>query len=305
MPLVVVVAALAVASALPVLWWSLAGDRQGVSRPSGLALAPAPVADLRQAELARSAVERLVRPTMAGLARRARRITPTGFVDALDRRIQLAGRSAVWPVERVLAAKLLAAGAVAAFLGVRWLLAPSARNLVVLVTLLLVTYLLPDVALRSLAERRQDEIRRALPDLLDQVTITVEAGLGFEAALARAGRTGTGPLAAEIVRTIQDIQLGIPRSQAMKNLLRRTDVPELRHFVTAIGQAEQYGVPIASVLRVQAAELREKRRQRAEETAMKIPVKVMMPVVLCILPALFVVVIGPAVVRISQAGFGG
>lgn len=304
MPLLVVLAALAVTASLPLLWWSLASERPHGPRGS-LLRGPAAVTDLRQAELSRSAAERVLQPALASLTARARRITPTGMVDALERRILLAGKAASWPVERLLVAKVVATSVVGLLFGIKFLAQPTGMGFLGLLSMLFVAYFGPDALLRSLADRRQQEIRLALPDLLDQVTITVEAGLGFEAALARAGRTGKGPLAEEIVRTIQDVQLGIPRAQALKNLLRRTDVAELRHFVLAVSQAETYGVPIAGVLRVQAAELREKRKQRAEEAAMKIPVKVMLPVVLCILPALFIVVIGPAIVRISQTGFGG
>jgi tight adherence protein C len=112
-------------------------------------------------------------------------------------------------------------------------------------------------------------------------------------------------LAEELARTLQDVQLGVPRSTALQNLVARTDVPDLRSFVHAVTQAEKYGVPIARILRVQSSELREKRRQSAEERAMKIPVKIVMPLVLCILPALFIVIMGPAGIRISQTGFGG
>jgi tight adherence protein C len=136
------------------------------------------------------------------------------------------------------------------------------------------------------------------------MTIAVEAGLGFETAMARAGRTGTGPLAEEIVRTLQEIQIGVPRSKAMRNLADRTEQDDLRHFVLAVVQAESYGIPVADVLKTQAAEQRLKRRQSAEERAMKIPVKIIFPLILCILPTLFIVILGPAVIQISRTLFG-
>jgi tight adherence protein C len=158
----------------------------------------------------------------------------------------------------------------------------------------------PDGLLGGRADRRQKAIRQALPDTLDQVTISVEAGLGFEAALARTARSGEGPLAEELLRTLQDVQAGMSRAEAMKRLVDRTDVDELRHFVLAIVQAESYGVPIAQVLRVQSHELRVKRRQQAEERAQKLPVKILFPVVLCILPTMFIVLLGPAAIRVAN-----
>jgi tight adherence protein C len=140
----------------------------------------------------------------------------------------------------------------------------------------------------------------ALPDTLDQVTVCVEAGLGFEGALARAARSGSGPLADEIVRTMQDIQLGVPRKDALRRLGDRNGVEELRRFVLAVVQAEGYGVPIARVLRLQAAELREKRRQSAEEHAQKIGIKLLFPLVTCILPTVFIVILGPAIIGLMN-----
>ena len=135
---------------------------------------------------------------------------------------------------------------------------------------------------------------------LDQITISVEAGLGFEAAMARAAKTGEGPLTEELSRALSEIQLGSARQQALRGLVDRTNVPELRHFVLAILQAENYGLPIAHVLRIQAKELRVKRRQRAEERALKIPVKIVFPLAVCILPTLFIVILGPAAIRIFE-----
>jgi tight adherence protein C len=158
----------------------------------------------------------------------------------------------------------------------------------------------PDLIIGRRADDRQREIERTLADALDQITVCVEAGLSFEAAVARIA-DGSGPLAEELSRVLQDIHIGIPRDGALANLLERTDVADIRSFVHAFSHGERYGIPIAKVLRAQSAEMRDKRRQRAEERAMKIPVKLVFPLTLCILPALFVVVAGPAVVRISHS----
>jgi tight adherence protein C len=162
-----------------------------------------------------------------------------------------------------------------------------------------VGYLGPDAVLSRIATARQLAISNALPDTLDQLTICVEAGLGFDSAMARTSRSLKGPLADEIRRLLQDLRVGVPRTEALDGMLARTDVPELRQFVHAIIQAESYGVPVSRVLRAQAAEQREKRRFRAEERAMKLPVKVIFPLVFCILPVLFIVVIGPAFIHIG------
>ena len=150
-------------------------------------------------------------------------------------------------------------------------------------------------------QERQQAIQLELPDTLDQMTIAVEAGLGFESAMARAGANGTGPLAEELVRTLQDIAVGQPRREAYLALADRTGVQDLRRFIRAVVQADQYGVSIADVLRTQAQEMRLKRRQRAEEKAMQIPVKVIFPLILCILPTLFIVLLGPAVMDMIAA----
>jgi tight adherence protein C len=168
------------------------------------------------------------------------------------------------------------------------------------VLLAVVAYIAPDAMLSRKASERQALIERELPDVIDQITVSVEAGLGFDAALARAARTGHGTFAAELMRVLQDIQVGLSRDAALDRLLQRTDVSDLRHVVLAIRQSERYGLPIASILRIQSSELREKRRAKAEEKAMQIPVKIVFPLVFCILPALFVVVLGPAALQIRD-----
>ena len=177
----------------------------------------------------------------------------------------------------------------------------SALTVGVAVVVTVVAYFLPELLLYSRGQERQEAIQLELPDTLDQMTIAVEAGLGFEAAMARAGSNGTGPLAEELVRTLQDIAVGQPRREAYLALADRTGVQDLRRFIRAVVQADQYGVSIADVLRTQAQEMRLKRRQRAEEKAMQIPVKVIFPLILCILPTLFIVLLGPAVMDMVAA----
>ena len=305
MPLSVVLAAAAVAVSLPLLWWSLAGARsEGKTVSRDVLMGRAGTTDLRAAALQHSAQERAIQPMLGGIAHLGRRIMPIGRLEALDRRIMLAGRPAAWPLERVLAGKVVLGAA--AFLVGFYSFADN-RTVLWLFTwggMTALAYFAPDLLLWSRGQERQKEIGKALPDTLDQMTIAVEAGLGFESAMARAGKTGEGPLADELVRTLQEVQLGVPRNKAMRNLSERTEQPDLRHFVLAVIQAEGYGIPVADVLRTQAAEQRVKRRQRAEEHAMKIPVKIIFPLILCILPTLFIVILGPAVIQMSRTLFG-
>ena len=304
MPVGIWLAALAIAASLPVAWWAFSGRVEGRAVRANLAAGVATVTDLREAVLKGSAHDRVVSPLMSSLSNRARRFTPAGVVERLEQRAFLAGLSETWPTERLLAVKAVAAVG----LGIIGLLifvnGPSAITLILAVGLFFIGYFSVDYLMDSKASERQKAIERELPDVLDQITICVEAGLGFEAAMAKVAEND-GPLPREISRTLQDIQIGVPRDLALERLLTRTDVSDLRTFVHAFNQAERYGIPIAKVLRIQATEMRAKRKVRAEERAMKIPVKVIFPVVLTILPALFVVVAGPAVVRISNMSFGG
>lgn len=298
MPIYVVVAALAVTLSIPVLLYSVVlnrtPDRQIVQNlRSGLADG----GDLRGLVLSRSSRERVLQPALASLGRRARRFSPSGVVTALERRIQHAG--VAWSVERLLLLKLGVAGGLLAVGAIRAVMSGSTTAVMVGFLAAGVGYLFPDAVLSRMARARQLTLTNQLPDVLDQLTICVESGLGFDSAMARTARTGTGPLAQEISRLLQDLRVGVPRAEALDGLLERTDVPDLRQFVHAVIQAETYGVPISRVLRSQASEQREKRRFRAEERAMKLPIKVTLPLVFCIMPVLFIVVIGPAFIKLS------
>ena len=305
MPLGIWLAALAISAAIPLAWWAVAGNRvDGKAARTNLAAGIASVTDLREAVLQQHAHDRVIAPVVAGLARRARRFTPAGALENLERRAFLAGLGERWPTERLLATKMMLT-LVLGVVGVLTFLGnPSLMTLALLGIFVAAGWFGVDYVMDRKARERQETIERQLADVLDQITVCVEAGLGFEAAMARVAQN-EGPLPEEIGRTLQDIQIGVSRDRALEALLERTDVTDLRTFVHAFIQAERYGIPIAQVLRVQAAEMRDKRKMKAEERAMKLPVKIVFPVVLCILPALFVVVAGPAVVRISQTSFGG
>jgi tight adherence protein C len=305
MPVYVYIAVVCIVGSIGLLLVSLRGTAEHRLARANLLNGQPESTNLRDIVLTRPAQERVVGPAVARVAAVSRRVTPRGVLNDLDRRIQLAGISESWPAERVLATKLVLAATFGALGLVNFLASPTAGSFLLAVGAAIFAFLVPDVLLSRRGRQRQELIQRALPDVLDQVTICVEAGLGFEAALNRSARSGKGPLGDELARALQDIRLGMPRRVALDKLLERTDVGDLRHFVVAIGQADRHGVPIATVLRIQSQELRQKRRQRAEEAAMKLPVKILFPLLFCIMPALFVVLLGPAVIRIGNSNFFG
>ena len=229
----------------------------------------------------------------------ALRLSPAGVAMRLQRRLDLAGNPPAWTPDRILAAKgmgLLLGAGLGVLLGFR---APGWLVLCVPVGAVF-GFFLPDLLLLNAGQKRQEKIRRALPDALDMLTVCVEAGLGFDAALAQVARNTTGPMAQECARVLQEMQIGKSRNQALRALTERTTVAELRSFVSALAQAGELGVPIASVLREQAREMRLRRRQRAEEQAQKVPVKILFPLIACLFPAMFVVIIGPGAISIAK-----
>ncbi|MCU1530498.1 MAG: type secretion system family protein [Arthrobacter sp.] len=230
----------------------------------------------------------------------ASRFTPARLISGLDRRLALAGRPAAWPLKRLVSAKIILAVS-AGLLGILYVNgAPGGKSALLALFVTGVAYFVPDLLIHSKGTERQNALMLELPDTLDQMTIAVEAGLGFDAAMARTGQNGRGPLAAEFVRTLQDMQLGMSRREAYGAMLERTSAPDLRRFVNAIVQADRYGISISGVLRTQASEMRLKRRQRAEEKAMQIPVKVLFPLMVCIMPVLFIALLGPAAINVME-----
>lgn len=232
------------------------------------------------------------------------RMTPKGYAGWLDKLLAKAGRPAGMPLDRLLIAKP-ALALVAAFVSMLFM-AKSPSGILLLLVLLLpvLAYFVPDILIHGRGAERQKAIEMELPNTLDQMLISVEAGLGFEAAMARAGQNGKGPLAQELVRTLQDMQVGRSRKDSYLAMAERSDVPDLRSFVRSVVQADTYGIALAGVLRTQAKQMRVKRRQRAEEKAMKLPVKVLFPLMFCILPVLFIVVIGPAAINVMNNYIG-
>jgi tight adherence protein C len=242
-------------------------------------------------------------PIVGRAGKLARRVTPLDARERITKKLMLAGSPTGWDAERVLAFKII--GAVGGFVAALFLLQivsfSSFLQLVIIALLTFVGFIVPDSVLNSRVEDRKKEILRTLSDTLDLLTISVEAGLSLNAAIAMVVRNVPGVLSSEFARMLQEIQLGVPRSDAFRHLSERTDVDELNAFALAMVQADIFGVSIASVLRTQAAQLRIKRRQAIEAKAAQTPVKIVFPLILCVLPALFVVIIGPGAIQIFQS----
>ena len=256
--------------------------------------------NLREQEMSKNFGQRVLVPVVAGAGRVARRVTPLDTRDRVAKKLLLAGGPVGWDAERVLAFKVI--GAVSGVLGgfvLATMLKPAPFVSIVAIALLaFVGFVLPDSVVNRKVGERQKEILKTLSDTLDLLTISVEAGLSLNAAIAQVVQNVPGVLSAEFARMLQEIQLGVPRSEAFRHLADRTDVEELNGFALAMIQADVFGVSIASVLRTQAQQLRIKRRQAAEAKAQQTPVKIVFPLVLCILPALFVVIVGPGAIQI-------
>ena len=258
--------------------------------------------DLRNRELARPARERLIKPFYNAALGLAHRFTPAGAREAIRRKLIMAGSPFGWDADRVLVAKVgcLTVGVLLGLLFMAVFSFAWPLRFLGFLAIAALGYWLPNIVLTNVVQRRQQELRSSLADSIDLLTICVEAGLGFDAAMAHVSKNTTGPLADEFYRTLQEVQLGRSRNEAMRNLAARSIVAELRAFVLAMVQADVFGVSVANVLRVQAKDMRMKRRQLAEERAMKVPIKVLFPVLFCIFPALFVVILGPAIMRIAE-----
>ncbi len=290
MPITILLLCALVAAALGIVAWTLALAVQPMRSRA--------LANLHRGQAHEGAVNR--QQESEGLQALARRLTLPSLVALLETQHARAGRPAEWPVQRLLVLKLFWLPTAAMLL---LILVSTGQPpiLILLFTAVSVTvYFVPDLLLLSRGQERDQRVEIELADTLDQMTIAVEAGLGFDAAMARAAANGKGALAEEFTRTLQDIRMGRSRRQSFEDLAARNQVPDLRQFVRAILQADAFGISIGDVLRTQAGEMRLKRRQRAEEKAQQVPVKVLMPLMLCILPVLFIIVLGPAALSMIE-----
>jgi len=242
---------------------------------------------------------RVMVPFLSKVAVFVKRISPKGIVAANKRRLELSGSSESFSVDVYLAVKFLFPVGFL-FLLIIMVLFFNVSFLIRILLLILIplSYFLPDLYVRRKIASRQKDIRKSLPSALDLLSVSVEAGMGFDIALSRVAEHVGGSLGEEFNRMLQDIQLGFSRKEAFQELNKRTDVSELSTFIVAMTQADIFGIPISKVLRVQASEMRTKRRQMAEEAGMRAPVLLVFPLILCLFPAMMVVIMGPAAIRI-------
>ncbi|MFZ5869252.1 MAG: type II secretion system F family protein [Actinomycetota bacterium] len=278
----------------------------GSAQPTGVAKSLAVIDQMRaQREVAKHELpfkERILFPAVDAFKALGNRLSPAGTAARLQKNLDFAGNPPGWTVDRLLGVK--GAGLVGGAL-LAWLIGGlGIRGILFAVVGGAAGFWLPDLLIYNKGLHRQELIRRSLPDALDMLTVCVEAGLGFDAAMLQVSRNTNGPISGEFSRVLQEIQIGKTRADAFQDLATRTNVDELRTFVAAIVQADRLGIPIANVLREQSKEMRLIRRQRAEEKAQKVPVKILFPLIFCIFPALFVVIIGPGVIRMIEAFSG-
>jgi tight adherence protein C len=278
-------------------------ERSGVGRSIAVLEALTAAPDEMKGDLEPTFSDRVLFPLLARTQSLGRRLTPEDASERIREKLELAGNPFGWTVERVMAGKVVGFGAalvvslvLSLLLGFGFL-----PTLGFVLVASLAGYMAPNMYLHQQTYDRSEKLQRALPDAIDLLTISVESGLGFDAACAQVARNTEGPLADEFARMLQEMQIGRGRSEALRSLAERTNLADLRAFVSAMVQADAFGIPVGQVLRVQSSEIRVKRRQWAEEMAQKVPVKILVPLIFCILPCLFIAVLGPATMSIMDS----
>ncbi len=277
-------------------------ERAGVGRSIAVLEALTAAPEEMKGELDSSFVDRVLFPLLNRTQSMGRRLTPEDASERIREKLEKAGNPVGWTVERVMAGKVVGFGA-ALVLGLVLALLMGlgfVGTLALVVGASLAGYMAPNLYLYQATFNRSDQLARALPDAIDLLTISVESGLGFDAACAQVARNTDGPLSEEFARMLQEMQIGRGRSEALRSMADRSDLPELRSFISAMVQADAFGIPVGQVLRVQSSEIRIKRRQWAEEMAQKVPVKILVPLIFCILPCLFIAVLAPAGINIMD-----
>ena len=302
--LVLAVLLLFVAVALGV--WALLADAEekATVKASLRSLDDYEAADVRAKELQAPIVQRIFKPVGDSLVAVGRRFMPGGYMEGVRKRLIIAGKPSPEDLDRFRAIRVLSAAAIPATLVIALILPASTRDKVLIFFFLGAAFLLgPDAVLNRQMEERRQAMRVRLPDVIDMLTISVEAGLGFDQALERTVAAVPGPLTDEFARMLGEMRAGAGRADAMRAVDTRTDVPELRSFILALIQAETFGVSIGRILRGQSEEMRIKRRQQAQEEALKAPVKMLFPMILCVFPGIFVVLLGPSALNFASSGF--
>jgi tight adherence protein C len=261
------------------------------------------IQDLRDQEMLAPITERVLAPMVEGLSGLAGRLSPQGYREEIARKLVLGGNPGGLTVDQVLVLKLLGM-----LSGILWLplvfvvlQLSGGIGLIFIALLWFGSFLLPDFYISKAIGARQHDIAVQLPDILDLLVISVEAGLGFEQALERTTNAVPGPLSDEFRRMLRETRIGSTRAEALRAMDERCDVPELRTFILAMLQADTFGVSVSRLLRSQADEMRIRRRLRAQTQAQKAPIKMLFPLVFCIFPSIFVVILGPAMIQLSAA----
>ncbi len=274
------------------------------------AVVTAPIANetgssnLHEVLLARSRSERVVQPWLKKANAIVTGATPQSRIGKLHELAITGGIASTWTPQRIATARTISLASGVTFGLLAWRSVAGKMGIMLAIIIVLVGWRGFDTYLTNRARSRQEAIQAELPDIADQIAITVQAGLSFEQAISRTVDSTDGPLSDELGHFLHDVRIGMTRMNAFKGLQERTDVRDMTSFVRAIAQAEKTGVSIADVLQIQADELRTRRRQRAEERAMKLPVLMLLPLVTCILPPLLIVLLGPAVLQVMETGFG-
>jgi tight adherence protein C len=282
MNLTIILGAMALVGAIGVFWWGLTA-RPSAARANLFAGMPQPSAPPSKAAT-------IVRQ----VGERTRRLLPNPLVDGLEVKLVQAGHPYGLDLPRLLGIKITLS------LLTAFLLLLIGHPMVALIAAGIL-FFLPDYWVTSVKDKRQNAMQADAADVVDQLTICVEAGLGFDAALARVASTTEGPLTDELRHTLSDIQAGVPRAQALRALSDRAHINEIRQVVTALLQAQKHGVPMAETLRIQSAEMRLKRKQRTEEKAAKLTVKMIFPIVVCFMPVFMIISLTPSLITIFHA----
>jgi tight adherence protein C len=266
------------------------------------------VVSLEELELSQPFSQRVLIPILQAIGEFSSRFTPQKVLEQTNLKMELAGNPVRVDASTFLASRFIVAGLFGGFLTLIFVIAPQGWKLgtTILVVLLFTVlgFSFPQLWLQSKINTRQNEIRKAMPDALDLLTICVEAGLGFDAAMSKVSEKWENQLSVGFARAIREVQLGKTRREALRVMADRMGIPEMTSFVAAIIQSETLGVSMAKVLRIQSDQMRMKRRQRAEEAAHQAPIKMLIPMIVFIFPTILIILLVPAIFQIMGV-FGG
>jgi tight adherence protein C len=250
-----------------------------------------------------SLYERLFQPLVEGINGYISRVTPKHYVVQLDHKLKEAGNpggmdASKWIMMQGGAIIIEIIGIISMWIAFQ---TPVMKIMIAMAVLVALTYFLPKLYLKQTIQERQKEIEKSLPDVIDLLTVSIEAGLSFDGAMAKLVEKMSGVLVSEFAVVLKEMKMGVSKRDALKSMIERVPVANLITFVGAILQADQLGVSIGNVLRIQSTIMRQKRRQRASELAMKAPIKMLFPMVFFILPTIFIVLLGPVVLKVMEA----